>query len=75
MKIYYDKEVDALYLKLGDGTPEGVTELAEGFNLDLTAEGKLVGIEIIEASQKLDLRTMLSYSLELDQSVLSLSPA
>jgi len=75
MKIYYDNEVDALYLKLSDETPEGVTELAEGVNLDLTEEGKLVGIEIIEASRKLDLRTFLTYSLELDQTALSLTPA
>lgn len=72
MKIYYDNEVDALYLKLSDATPEGVTELAEGVNLDLTEEGNLVGIEIIDASRKLDLRTFLT--LEIDQTVLNLSP-
>jgi len=46
MKIYYDNEVDALYLKLGDEAPEGVVELSEGVNLDQTSEGKIVGIEI-----------------------------
>ena len=27
MKVYYDDEVDALYLKLGDESPEGVIEI------------------------------------------------
>ena len=38
MKVYYDDEVDALYLKLGDEIPEGVVEISEGVNLDTTSE-------------------------------------
>ncbi len=34
MKVYYDDEVDALYLKFGDKNPDGVIEISEGFNLD-----------------------------------------
>lgn len=43
-KVYYDDEVDALFLKLGEETPEGV-------NLDTTPDGKLVGIEILKVPQ------------------------
>jgi len=75
MKIYYDNEVDALYLKLGDEAPEGVVELSEGVNLDQTSEGKIVGIEILNASDKIDIKTILSYSLELDRNVLDRSVA
>jgi uncharacterized protein YuzE len=67
MKIYYDNEVDAVYIKLGDFSPEGVTELSAGINLDITPEGKLVGIEILNASIKMDIQTILSYSLELNE--------
>lgn len=70
MKVYYDNEVDALHLKLGDETPEGVIELSEGVNLDMTSEGRLVGIEILNASKKIDISTILSYTLELDKNVL-----
>ena len=28
MKVYYDEEVDALYLKLGDQKPDGAIEIA-----------------------------------------------
>jgi len=70
MKVYYDKEVDALYLKLGDESPEGVVEIAEGVNLDTGAEDNIVGMEILDASKKLDLETILSYTLELDKDLL-----
>ena len=67
MKIYYDNEVDAVYIKLGDASPEGVTEISAGINLDITTDGKLVGIEILNASLKIDIQTILSYSLELKE--------
>ena len=66
MKVYYDNEVDALYLKLGDEPPDGVVEIAEGVSLDTTSDNRIVGIEILDASKKIDLKTILSYTLELD---------
>jgi len=70
MKVYYDDEVDALYLQLGDETPEGVIEISEGVNLDTTSEDKIVGIEILEASKKIDLKTILSYTLEFEKDLI-----
>ena len=70
MKVHYDREVDALYLRLGDDAPDGVSELSEGVNLDTTASGRLVGIEILDASKRLDIRTILSYVLDVDKAVL-----
>lgn len=70
MKVHYDEEVDALYLSLGDQSPDGVIEIAEGINVDTTAEGKLTGIEILKASKKIDLSTILSYTLDLDKDIL-----
>ncbi len=70
MKVYYDGEIDALYLKLGDETPEGVVEISEGVNLDTTSEDKIVGIEILNASKKIDLKTILSYTLEFDKDLI-----
>ena len=71
MKVYYDNEVDALYLKMGDETPEGVIEISEGVNLDTTSEDKIVGIEILDASKKIDLKTILSYTLEFDKDLIT----
>jgi uncharacterized protein YuzE len=69
MKVHYDDEIDALYLSLGDQAPDGVIEIAEGVNLDTTADGKICGIEILRASDRLNLETILSYTLELDQGI------
>jgi len=71
MKVYYDKEVDALYIKLGNKTPDGVIEISEGVNIDTTSDDKIVGIEILDASKKMDIKTILSYTIELDRSLLS----
>lgn len=71
MKVYYDREVDALYIRLGNKKPEGVIEISEGVNLDTTFDDKIVGIEILEASTKLDIKTILTYTLELDKKILS----
>lgn len=67
MKVFYDSEVDSLYLNLSEEKPEGVIEISEGINVDVTHQGKLVGIEILGASKKINLQTILSYNLELDK--------
>jgi len=71
MNVHYDESVDALYLKLSDDEPDGVTEVAEGINIDTTAEGKLAGIEILKASKKININTILSYTIELDHDLLA----
>ncbi len=66
MRVYYDNKVDAIYIKLGNQKPDGVVEISEGVNLDTTSENKIVGIEILNASNKMDIKTILSYKLELN---------
>ncbi len=70
MKVHYDKEVDAIYIKLGTQKPDGVIEISEGVNLETTSENKIVGIEILHASQKMNIKTILSYELEIDYKLL-----
>ncbi len=70
MKVNYDEEVDALYLKLSDQNPDGVIEITEGINIDTTTDGRLIGIEILNASQKININTFLSYTLELGEGIL-----
>ena len=71
MRIRYDGDADSLYLELSDAAPEGVVEMAEGVNLDTTSDGRIVGIEILQASRKIDVRTILSYTLELDKDLIT----
>ncbi|MCL4496907.1 MAG: DUF2283 domain-containing protein [Deltaproteobacteria bacterium] len=60
MKIYYDKEVDAAYIKLSDDKPTGVIEIEGGINIDTTDKNEIVGIEILNASKKFSLESLFS---------------
>ncbi|HPB83294.1 MAG TPA: DUF2283 domain-containing protein [Spirochaetota bacterium] len=64
MKVSYDKEVDAVYIQLSDNAPEGVVEIREGVNLDITNDDQIVGIEIIDASKKIDINTLFTYIID-----------
>jgi len=70
MRVYYDNEVDAIYIKLGNQKPDGAVEIAEGVNVDTTAKNKIVGIEILNASKRMNINTILSYELELDKKLI-----
>ncbi|WP_245606048.1 DUF2283 domain-containing protein [Thermus amyloliquefaciens] len=52
MRITYDPEADALYIAFGEG-PATVEEVAPGVALDWDREGRLLGIEILDASRRL----------------------
>jgi len=52
MKITYDREVDALYIRFRDTTVT-TKHLAEGIAADYDAEGRLAGIEILDATKSL----------------------
>jgi uncharacterized protein YuzE len=52
MKISYDKEADALYIRLLEGEYEcRVVRLTDDIALDFAAGEKLVGIEVLVASR------------------------
>jgi uncharacterized protein YuzE len=70
MRVHYDNQVDTIYIKLGNQKPDGVIEISEGVNLDTTSDDKIVGIEILDASKKMNIRTILSYELELDEKLI-----
>ena len=73
MRVHYDDAIDALYIRLGNQKPNGVVEISEGVNLDTTAENKIVGIEILHASKKMNIKTLLSYELEIDKKLIKKS--
>ncbi len=64
MKIQYDKEVDTAYIKLSNLRPTGVVEIIEGFNIDTTDEGKIIGIEILNASKKFPIENLFKYEID-----------
>ena len=55
MKITYDKEADALYIRLLDGDYQcRVVRLTDDITLDFAMGEKLVGIEVLGASRLFD---------------------
>lgn len=64
MKVFYDKEIDAAYLRLSEEQPTGVIEVAEGINVDVTAEGGIAGIEILDVKRKFPLQSLFVYEYE-----------
>ena len=52
MRITYDHEVDALYIRFKEATVT-TKHLAEGIAADYDAEGRLAGIEILDAIKRL----------------------
>ncbi len=63
MKFEYDKEVDAAYIYLvhpiREGQAKSTVELKENIILDFDREGKLVGVEILNASKVLNKKALL----------------
>ncbi len=55
MKIIYDPEVDALHI-LFQETTVTTEELTDGIAADYDAQGRLAGIEILDAAQRLGSR-------------------
>ena len=62
-RIAYDQEADALYIAFGEG-PATVEEVAEGIALEWDGEGRLLGIEILEASKRLPPEALRRFALE-----------
>ncbi len=51
MKISYDSEVDALYIRFLENTVT-TEHVAEGIAIDYTEDGKIAGIEILDARKR-----------------------
>ena len=58
MKLNYYPETDSLYIDLSDKPSVDSREISEGIVLDYDAEGVLVGIDIDNASKKVNLKEL-----------------
>ena len=58
MKLNYYPETDSLYIDLAERPSTESKEVSEGVVLDYDANGNLVGIDIDNASKKLELKTI-----------------
>ena len=58
MKLNYHPDTDSLYIDLIDKTSIDSREISEGVVLDYDAQGNLVGIDIDNASAKVELQKL-----------------
>jgi uncharacterized protein YuzE len=59
MKLKYYKETDSLYIDLSSKPSKESKEISEGIVLDYDADGNLAGIDIDNASLKIDLKEII----------------
>ncbi len=64
MKIEYDREADALYIQFRPVHSEGNMDIEDGVTVDLDREGHLVGIEILDASDRLGIQALANLTIE-----------
>jgi uncharacterized protein YuzE len=64
MKIEYDKDVDALYICIQEKNVAKTREIEEGLNVDIDEEGKVIGFEILDATQRYSKSEIFTLSTE-----------
>jgi uncharacterized protein YuzE len=65
MKLHYYPDTDSLYIELRTEPGAETREITDGLNVDLNAEGEVVGFDIDRASTHLDLTTLETVELPL----------
>jgi uncharacterized protein YuzE len=63
MKVKYDQEVDVLRIELSNRPVEESDEEKPGVILDYDQEGNVVGIEILNASKRMENPRSLEYAV------------
>lgn len=59
MRLNYYRDTDSLYIDLSSKASVENREVSEGVNLDYDADGNLVGIDIDNASRKIELKEVI----------------
>ncbi len=64
MQVSYDKEADALAIWLKDAKSQKTIDIAEDIFIDVDANGRFVGFEILHASERFDPADLVNISAE-----------
>lgn len=60
MKVDYDKETDAMYIRFCDNKIKGTIKVHDRLMVDVDTKGNTVGIELLDASLQIPKRRILS---------------
>jgi uncharacterized protein YuzE len=71
MKISYYPDTDSLYIDLSEQPSAESREISEGVVLDYDAEGRLVGIDIDNASKKVELNKLTLNKLPASEQIIA----
>ena len=58
MKVRYDEAVDAAYIELSSKRPKGAVEIREGVVVHVANKDEIVGIEILNASERFPIKSL-----------------
>ena len=62
MKVKYDPEADAVFLRLAEGDIVDSEEMQPGMIVDFDADGKIVAIEFLNAKERFSPDTIEQFS-------------
>ena len=66
MRITYDSKYDVLYIEFSESEGEVLNQnLTDDITIDLDKEGKIVGIEVLSASEHINLSKLLPIEKEI----------
>ena len=71
MKISYYPDTDSLYIDLSEQPSAESREISEGVVLDYDLHGRLVGIDIDNASRKVELKTLTLNKLPASEQIIA----
>ena len=71
MKLNYYPETDSLYIDLSSKSSVDSREISEGVILDYDADGHIVGIDIDNASKKIDMKEVILHKIPAELQALS----
>jgi len=71
MRISYYPDTDSLYIDLSEEKSAESREISEGVVLDYDAQGRLVGIDIDNASKKVELKKLVLSKLPASEQIIA----
>ncbi len=66
MRINYDKQSDAMYIRFSEAKYYESDEVKEGVILDFDKKGKIIGVEVLDVSERLPQESMNSIHFEVE---------
>ena len=64
MKIEYSKETDAIYVYFKEEFVAKSKEIEDGIVIDFDEKGQLIGIEVLDVSQRFSLSDIVNVNIE-----------